>query len=733
MRRKSQIAIEYAHRVRDESPDTWVFWVHAGTQARFEEGYRRIAEVTKIEGLNSPEANVLRLVRSWLCDESNGRWVIVVDNADDLSVFFPAVSGQEDAAAAEPPADFLPQSPNGSILITSRSQDVAYRLTGSYTSIIEVKPMDSDDAVTLLGKKLGSDMDEKHAVELVHLLDCMPLAITQAAAFVTQRKPHMTLSRYVEDVRSSDYDRSRLLGKDVGDSCRDGRASNSIITTWQISFEHIRANMPTAAQLLSLMSLFDCHGIPTSLLRGRYQLDDDREADFEDDIYKLTSYSLLKMSADGREFEMHRLVQFSTKIWLELNNELERWKMKYVMLLDESLPDGRYQNWPKCQVLFSHAQAAVGFRLSDKRALKAWASILFKAAWFARETGNYDVAAEMDSHALEARIAVLGEGHPDTLNSLENLGMVLSGQGKYKDAEVVYRRVLQLREKFLGPNHPDTIDSISNLALILSRQGRYNEAEIMHRKDVEESERVLGDTHADTLTAINNLGLALERLGKYEEAEAMHRKALAGREKILQHEHIETLDSVRNLALVLQKQGSLEVAKAMCERALDGHEKHCGHDHPATLMCIDSLGSVLQAQGKFEEAEVMHRSALEGYEKRQWQEHPYMLASFGFLGCALSRQGKYEEAELMLRKALTGREKVLGMEHPATLTSVHDMGFLFHQQHQHDVASPLYERAFSGYQHVLGLEHPTTIAYSRAYASLLDEMQTHDYASHPVT
>jgi hypothetical protein len=29
---------------------TSAFWVHAGTQARFKEGYRRIAEVTKMDG-----------------------------------------------------------------------------------------------------------------------------------------------------------------------------------------------------------------------------------------------------------------------------------------------------------------------------------------------------------------------------------------------------------------------------------------------------------------------------------------------------------------------------------------------------------------------------------------------------------------------------------------------------------------------------------------------------------
>jgi hypothetical protein len=53
-----------------------------------EGGYCRIGEATNIDGWEDPKANVLQLVRSWLCDEDNGRWVVVVvNNADDPDVF----------------------------------------------------------------------------------------------------------------------------------------------------------------------------------------------------------------------------------------------------------------------------------------------------------------------------------------------------------------------------------------------------------------------------------------------------------------------------------------------------------------------------------------------------------------------------------------------------------------------------------------------------------------------
>jgi hypothetical protein len=183
--------------------------------------------------------------------------------------------------------------------------------------------MDEDNALVLLQKKLSCNVKEDDTVELLQALDYMPLIITQAAAYIKQRVPRMTISRYLDEVCRSDYDRAHLLKKDVGDSRRDGKASNSVIATWQISFEYIRKELPTAARLLSLISLFDRQGIPESLLYGQYQQDEDGEANFEEDIYTLTSYSLVKVNADRDKFEMHRLVQFSVKKWLELYDELD--------------------------------------------------------------------------------------------------------------------------------------------------------------------------------------------------------------------------------------------------------------------------------------------------------------------------------------------------------------------------------------------------------------------------
>ena len=61
--------------------------MHASSTVRFEEGYRKIAERAKIPGWDQPDADILGLVYSWLCDQANDRWVIIIANADDLNIF----------------------------------------------------------------------------------------------------------------------------------------------------------------------------------------------------------------------------------------------------------------------------------------------------------------------------------------------------------------------------------------------------------------------------------------------------------------------------------------------------------------------------------------------------------------------------------------------------------------------------------------------------------------------
>jgi hypothetical protein len=88
---------------------------------------------------------VLRLVSDWLYNEANGQWTMVLDNVDDVETFFPSQKRKSHEPYQASPtslAAYLPQSRNGTILITSRSKDAAVRLAGGYNKTMEVLAME---------------------------------------------------------------------------------------------------------------------------------------------------------------------------------------------------------------------------------------------------------------------------------------------------------------------------------------------------------------------------------------------------------------------------------------------------------------------------------------------------------------------------------------------------------------------------------------------------------------
>ena len=149
--RKSQLAIEYGYRVRERSPDIWILWIHAGSTARVEQSYHDIADILRIPGRNEPKIDVLALVHKWLRNENNGKWLLIVDNIDDsyMETSMWSVKEALERAADEPSNTkqkrdafyaYIPQSENGSVLVTTRNRGLATRMVDEH-EIIEIEPM----------------------------------------------------------------------------------------------------------------------------------------------------------------------------------------------------------------------------------------------------------------------------------------------------------------------------------------------------------------------------------------------------------------------------------------------------------------------------------------------------------------------------------------------------------------------------------------------------------------
>ena len=323
MCRKSQIAFEYCYGYREKYPTKHIFWVFASTAERFERAYADIVRRLNLPRWNDPKADTLQVVSDWFYDGDHDGWLLVLDNADDETVFFstqisPRSENSNASQHKSPLYSYLPQTLKGSLLVTSRNRTAAFRLTNAAEVIIDISSMDEKDAKNLLTWKLpGDQSSEADVIDLLEELEYLPLAITQAAAYISLRRTRYTISKYSNHLRQNEA----ILLKDIGDLRRDHEVPNSVLKTWQISFDQIKKYHPPAANVLSLMSVIDRQGIPEFLLR-----DSGDDLEFEDAIALLHDFSLITSGTaplhdfsmitpetDCPMFGIHRLVQLATR------------------------------------------------------------------------------------------------------------------------------------------------------------------------------------------------------------------------------------------------------------------------------------------------------------------------------------------------------------------------------------------------------------------------------------
>lgn len=160
---------------------------------------------------------------------------------------------------------------------------------------------------------------------------------------------------------------------------------------------------------------------------------------------------------------------------------------------------------------------------------------------------------------------VLGEKHPATLASINNLAQALNGQGRYTEAEEMHRETLKLYKEALGKKHPHTLMSMNNLALALSNQGEYVEAEKMHRKTLELRREVLGEKHPDTLASTDSLTYILASYPRYDDSDNQYKQACAAHNTVLEEDPSRTCtcheDHRQMLVPQEQERLSLEIGR----------------------------------------------------------------------------------------------------------------------------------------------------------------------------
>ena len=570
---KTQLALEAAFQVRDLYPDCSIFWVPAVDRISAENAYREVGRLLRVPVDDADMTNVPALVHAALGRNENTPWLLIVDNADDRDLLF------GDSGILKNP----PFHRNGSVLITTRNDELTAELAIPKDNVFKVDAMKRSEATKLLHSGLderqkGTTMD---CDALLDFLDKLPLAVKQAAAYMN--KTGITITKYFEYCRSSDKTVLKLLSKKFEDRHRYPSARNAVAATWLISFEHIQRDMPLAAEYLKFMSFLVEKDIPMSLLPPPPT--DELEAN--EALGTLASYAFITRRGDNA-FDMHRLVRLATQNWMEQNGELQGGIASASQRLANVIPEPEHANRDVWLQYLPHAVAVLGSTVESFEFTHN-PGLVSRVADGIYLLGDYESARQLHEQASDTYTQILGVEHPATLLSLSKIAYLLRKLQRYQDSKMLSQQVLDISARIWGPEHPNTLESMGGLAIALYRLGRLAEAEALHREVLHKKTQILGAEHPSTLSSMDDLAMVLSDCNKYSEAELLCRQALDKGIRVLGAGHPEIIQRMWILAVTLEHLGKYEEAGELLLLVHAKSTQTLGVDHPDTLRSANNL------------------------------------------------------------------------------------------------------------------------------------------------
>ena len=313
---KTSLAIEFAWRYKHRFPGG-VFWVNGESNENVRKSVVEILTFVNISASVTDDIeDILNKFLSWL-SKMKRPWLLVIDNADDLSdPTCPA--GVKKICKGLWQRMHLPRK-QGHILVTTRANASASRtfLKISNDDCLKLECFGEEEGALFLMQRLGlggEDLDPE-AICLAKELGALPLALEQAAAYISSSPIPLNFKDYLNRYKAA---KLRLLKQQPATAqSLEAQHRLSIHTTWMMNFEYVKEKSPAAAKIMRISAFFEPEFIPFNVINPgspEFNQEELRESSFSysdiGDILKiLSSYSLFTVDHRRKLFRVHKLVQ----------------------------------------------------------------------------------------------------------------------------------------------------------------------------------------------------------------------------------------------------------------------------------------------------------------------------------------------------------------------------------------------------------------------------------------
>lgn len=628
---KTQVAVEYADRYRDQYPNG-VIWLSADWD------------------LDAQLADLAVRAR-WIAPESERRYILEIarHRLRSLSDCLIVIDNVQDPASLRP---YLPEPPTAPhILITSR--------TGQPDSAaVPIDRLDPAQALRLLIQTAGREPDGAAelgaAREIALALDGLPLALELAGGHLAH-----------EAMRFQDY--LQLLRQDQGQALSDRPAAPvSILGSILRLGAGVCAGQPLLPAILDGLAWSGSAPMGRDLLAAMVGVGDGAELTAALDLG--IGLRLIRPVPGTARYALHRLVRETRREQAPIadrpdwaGQECERVIAWFSAHLDDPprLPDF------EAEMDHLHAWHGHALRLAPTLAARlTWLRIsvpLQRGQPDEIRTLGEQGLAEYQQHGCDDQ-AILACLHHD-------LAFALDALGDPKRAQEQVGQALAIRRAIFGDDHPDTARSLGNLADYTATLGDTVRALELAEQSLAIRRGLHGDRHRDTAASLNNIATYTYNLGNQQQALDIASQALTIHRDLYGDRHPATAASLASVAYFTQSLGDPRRALELAEQALAIHRDLFGDRHPDTAISLNTMATYTSALGDQQRALELAQQALAIQHELFGLRHPATAKCLHSTAGYLLKLGKTNEAYTQAQAAYDLFRQLLGAKHPQTLST----------------------------------------------------------------
>lgn len=656
---KTQVALCFAYWLKENSPEYSIYWLPVVSEETYERACLEIVKELNLERPSEVEGPKETLKR-FLSSEKSGKFLLIVDNADDRDLM---LGNQEQPKGLN---TCLPVNRNGLILFTTRFKNLSVELAETR---IELHKMEETEATSYLERLLEKDMleDGEVVTELLAKLEYLPLAITQAVAYIVTTS--ISIKEYLSRIQNSEKDLINLMAREFYDRTRYHDSYNAVATTWLVSFESIQQKSTVAADILMFISLIEPKEIPLAILPGGpNDLADGLESASPalcETIGLLCSYGFLTRRNFSNKYDMHSLVHLAARVWAQNKNFANFAGLYALRRLYECFPNWNYSNEEKRRLFMPHALAAIR-RLPGHSPDEKYVLIARVGSCLVRE-GRLNDAFQL---AEEVQNWIDGQIPDPSKNFLETyvlFAQILFSNGKTERAiEILERSTKDYNE--LAEGDSNLLFAKHLLARSYAANGQLQEAMTLLEYVVTIKKKTLPENHVNQLYSQHELASMYRINGRIEEARVLFEHVVAIRKKTQSENHPDLLGSQQELAAVYVKEERTEEAVALLEYIVEKHTV-LAEEHPERLASQHALASAYLVCKQTQKAEKLLEHVVDVEKKTYAEDYPNLLTSQHQLAIAYGMSGQTSKAVELLTHVTQVKSRIYRADHPSRLIS----------------------------------------------------------------